>query len=117
MTFHRSISPCADPATAGGGVSSGNGVGAAVESKGVKSAGQLFAQPFDLHHYRVVFPDRWMAFLHAHFRDHVHVAFVFGVSERAARKWWEGLGAPRAEFALAACKHIPGAAEYLMEAA
>lgn len=72
---------------------------------------------FDLHRYRVVFPDRWASFLRSHFRDHVHVAFVFGVSERTARNWFEGISAPRAEFALAACKHIPGAAEYLMEAA
>lgn len=77
----------------------------------------MSGRPFDLHHYRTIFPDRWSAFLRAHFRDHIHVAFMFGVSERAARKWWEGIGAPRAEFALAACKHIPGAAEYLMEAA
>ena len=110
MTYLSPISsPCPNAATAGGGVSSGNGCEPA--------NGQFAGLPFDLHHYRVVFPDRWMEFLHAHFRDHIHVAFVFGVSERAARKWWEGIGAPRAEFALAACKHIPGAAEYLMEAA
>lgn len=107
---HKSYS---ESATALGGVSSGIGG----ERTDDQRAGQLFAQPFDLHHYRIVFPDRWMEFLHAHFRDHVHVAFVFGVSERAARKWWEGVGAPRAEFALAACKHIPGAADFLLEAA
>jgi hypothetical protein len=105
MTYHPPHKPCADAATAGGGVSSGIGVG------------EFFGQPFDLHRYRVVFPDRWSAFLKAHFRDHIHAAFVFGVSERTARNWFEGVSAPRAEFALAACKHIPGAAAYLMEAA
>ena len=97
--------PCGNVGTAGGGVSSGFG------------AGYFSERPFDLHRYRVVFPDRWSAFLRAHFRDHIHAAFMFGVSERCARNWWEGVSAPRAEFALAACKHIPGAAEFLMEAA
>ena len=105
MTYHPRHIPCADAGTGAGGVSSGFG------------AGQFAGLPFDLHRYRVVFPDRWASFLKAHFRDHIHVAFVFGVSERTARNWWEGVSAPRAEFALAACKHIPGAAEYLMEAA
>lgn len=99
------LSPCSHVATAGGEVSSGT------------LGGQFSERPFDLHRYRVLFPDRWAAFLHSHFRDHIHVAFIFGVSERAARNWWEGTTAPRAEFALAACKHIPGAAEFLMEAA
>ena len=103
----------ADAGTQSGVMSSGNGA----EHQAQQPTGQSFGQPFDLHRYRVVFPDRWMEFLHGHFRDPVHVAFMFGVSERAARKWWEGVGAPRAEFALAACKHIPGAAEFLMEAA
>ena len=97
--------PCTDAGTEAGGVSSGF------------VAGEFFGRPFDLHRYRVIFPDRWASFLKQHFRDHVHAAFVFGVSERTARNWWEGVSAPRAEFALAACKHIPGAAEYLMEAA
>ena len=85
-------------------------------SSGV-NGGQFSERPFDLHHYRTIFPDRWSTFLRAHFRDHVHAAYVFGVSERTARNWFEGISAPRAEFALAACKHIPGAAAYLMEAA
>jgi len=73
-------------------------------------------RPFDLHRYRMLFPDRWMVFLHRNFRNPVHVAFMFGVSDRTARNWWDGVSAPRAEFALAACKHVPGAAEFLMGA-
>jgi len=57
-----------------------------------------------------------MVFLHRNFQNPVHVAFMFGVSDRTARNWWEGVSAPRAEFALAACKHVPGAAEFLMDA-
>ena len=66
---------------------------------------------------KLVMPERWSAFLHAHFRDHIHVAYIMGVHESTARIWWEGGGAPRVEVALAACKHIPGAAAFLMEAA
>ena len=109
MTYQPRHKPCADAATVSGGVSSGECVGGQPE--------KFSGHPFDLHRYRVIFPDRWAALLRAHFRDHVHVAFMFGVSERTARNWWEAVSAPRAEFALAACKHIPGAAEYLMEAA
>lgn len=82
-----------------------------------EAAGEYSGRPFDLHRYRRLFPDRWAAFLRAHFHDSVHVAYVFGVSDRTARNWWDGIGAPRAEMALAACKHIPGAAQYLTEAA
>lgn len=109
MNAYAHIPTCPEHDTGAGGVSSGECAGGA--------AGEFFGQPFDLHHYRVMFPDRWAAFLKAHFRDHIHAAFVLGVSERTARNWFEGISAPRAEFALAACKHIPGAAEYLMEAA
>lgn len=98
-----------DPAPAGAALSSGSGAGTSLAADG--------ARPFNLRHYRRVFPDHWSAFLRAHFRDHLHAAFVFGVSERCARNWWEGVSGPRAEVALAACKHIPGAADQLMRAA
>jgi len=44
----------------------------------------------DPHRFRALYPDRWHTFLHSHFRDHIHVAFAFGVSERTGRDWWEG---------------------------
>ena len=105
MSYLAPISTGVDAATEAGGVSSG------------KCCEQFSGHPFDLHRYRVVFPDRWSSFLRAHFRDHMHVAYVFGVSDRTSRNWWDGISAPRAEFALAACKNIPGAAAWLMEAA
>jgi hypothetical protein len=109
MNAHVRHTPCHDTGTGAAGVSSGKSAGAAPE--------KFFGQPFDLHHYRTVFPDVWMRFLHMHFRDHIHVAFMFSVNERTARNWWEGVGAPRPEAALIAVKHIPGAASFLLEAA
>jgi len=105
MTCHSLPRTGVQTAIPAGGVSSG------------KCCEQFSGQPFDLHRYRVVFPDRWASFLRGHFRDHMHVAYVFGVSDRTARNWWDGISAPRAEFALAACKHIPGAAQWLGVAA
>jgi hypothetical protein len=54
-------------------------------------------RPFDVLGMRRVLPGRWMDFLHAHFSDHVHVAYTFGVDPRTARNWWEGIGSPRPE--------------------
>jgi len=105
MSCHSLPRTGVQTATAVGGVSSG------------EFCEGFSGRPFDLHRYRVVFPDRWAAFLRAHFRDQMHVAYMFGVSDRTARNWWEGVSAPRAEFALAACKNVPGASEYLMAGA
>ena len=42
-------------------------------------------------------PERWRDYLHTNFRNHHVVAQVFNVSERAAGKWWDGLGSCRAD--------------------
>lgn len=47
---------------------------------------------FDAHRFRAVFPDRWGAFLRAHFRSATEVQFFFDVSERTAYGWWAGSG-------------------------
>jgi hypothetical protein len=52
---------------------------------------------FDVLAFARAFPARWQGFLRLHYRDHVHVAFVYRVSERAARKWWDGDGGPRGD--------------------
>lgn len=64
------------------------------------SVGQFPGVPFDLHHYRRVFPGRWAELLRAHFPSHLHAAVALGVTERAARGWWDGINAPRAEVVL-----------------
>lgn len=57
------------------------------------SSRKSFRQGFDPYAEARHFPDRWRAYLHAHFRNHMQVAVAFDVSERAARKWWQGEGA------------------------
>lgn len=71
-------------------------------------------RPFDLHRFRVVFPDRFAALLRAHFRDAVHIAYVLGVTERTARGWLDGINAPNGPTAVLAVATIPGAVAFLM---
>ena len=70
--------------------------------------------PVDLNRFRAVFPDRWQAFIKAHFRDIRHVQFSLGVSEKTARDYWAGTTSPRAEVALYAVATHPGALAELM---
>ena len=53
-----------------------------------KSPGTFSGMPADLHRMRVIFPDRWSAFLRNHFRNARHVQFFFDVDDRTARNWW-----------------------------
>lgn len=71
-------------------------------------------RPFDPWETAHEFPDRWRAYLHAHFRNHMVVSKMFNVSERAARKWWDGDGACRGDkVAMAIAMHPADAAEML----
>lgn len=70
--------------------------------------------PVDLHRFRTVFPDRWQALLHQHFRGPSHVAVFFDVSEKSARDWWNGITGPHGATALVAVATIPGALQALM---
>lgn len=65
------------------------------ELSGVNSARFSTGSRIDPDAYRRAFPDRWSAFLRAHHRDATEVAFFYGVTDRAARDWWEGRSAPR----------------------
>lgn len=62
------------------------------------------------------FPDRWCAWLHANYRTARHVAQVFRVSERAAQKWWDGLGGVNGGKVAYAVRTQPGAAQFLFAA-
>lgn len=66
--------------------------------------------------FYVAFPIRWREFLHAHFADAGHVATFFGVSERAAAKWWDGAGGVNGGKVALACATIPTAAPMLFAA-
>lgn len=92
------------PATQPGAVSPGFG------------AGQFAGVRCDLDGYRRAFPSRWSAFLRAHFRDRIHVAFEFSVDERTARNWWEGTTAPRAEVLMVVLDRFPAALAMLRAA-
>jgi hypothetical protein len=86
-------------------------------------AGQSFGnvldgRAFDPLRYRAVFPERWQAFLHAHFRSTLEVALFFDVTERAAGKWWNGTGGPQGDKVVLAMVEFPrGVQEFLMRAA
>ena len=70
----------------------------------------------DPRRYRALYPDLWCAFLHAHFRDALHVAFFFSVSERTGRDWWEGVTTSQGWAVAYAVETIPTAAAYLRAA-
>lgn len=78
-----------------------------------RSPGKFSGRPFDVWGLKRVLPDRWSEFLRAHFTGHVHVAYAFSVDDRTARNWWDGIGAPRAEYALLAVQNFPDAAKML----
>lgn len=82
-----------------------------------KFAGIFAGRPVDLDRFRTVFPDRWAAFLKAHFRDSVAVAYFFGVNEKTARLWMDGVTAPRAEVVLALAERAPAVIPYLLSEA
>jgi hypothetical protein len=62
------------------------------------------------------FPDRWRAWLKANYRTPRHVAQAFSVSERAAMKWWDGVGGVNGGKVAYAVRTQPGAAEFLFAA-
>lgn len=80
-------------------------------------AGVLSGRPINLRHYRAVLPDRWAAFLRAHFRNSVTVAFFFDVDEKTARNWLDGVTAPRAEVVLALAERAPSVIPLLLSEA
>jgi hypothetical protein len=79
------------------------------------SPGVSSGSRFDPHAFRRSFPDRWSAFLRAHHRDATEVAFFYGVTDRAARDWWEGTSGPKgAVVAMAAQAQPEGFAAYIL---
>lgn len=70
----------------------------------------------DPRRYRALYPDKWHGFLHAHFLDAQQVGYFFGVSERTARDWWEGVTRSQGWAVAYAIESIPTAREYLRAA-
>ena len=83
---------------------------------GAARSGKPSGHSPDPRKYRALYPDRWIAFLKAHFRDHMQVAYFFGVSERTGRDWWEGKTGSQGWAVAYAVDQIPTAAEYLRAA-
>lgn len=77
------------------------------------SSGTLSGKPFDLHHFRAMFPDKWSALIRRHFRSTVEVAYFFSVDEKTARNWWEGVTGPSGHAVAIAMKCLPGAMDVL----
>ena len=109
MTCHSPLSTRAQPAARAGGVSSGGCDGGL--------AGLLSGRPCDPRAFRRLYPDRWAAFLKAHFRNSTEIACFFDIDEKTARQWLNGINAPQAWAASFAVVSIPGAARELLEAA
>lgn len=82
-----------------------------------KLSDQRSGEVVDLHRFRVAFNDRWMALLRARFDSPVQVACYFGVTERAAQKWWDGIGGPRGAQVALALMTLDGAADHLLRVA
>ena len=60
--------------------------------------------------------DAWVELTNKHFQSAEHVAVFFGVTERAARNWREGVTGPKGGSVAYAIKTLPGAAERLLGA-
>lgn len=76
------------------------------------------AKSTDLLGFARVFPDRWSAYLRASGLCPAEIAVAFGVDQRTAQNWLEGLVAPRgAVVALAALREPERFAEHFGRAA
>lgn len=58
----------------------------------------------------------WVELTNKHFQSAEHVAVFFGVTEKAARNWREGVTGPKGGAVAYAIKNVPGAADKLLGA-
>ena len=73
---------------------------------------------FDLNGFYAGFNDRWAAYLRWRFvGGPIEVAAHFKISERAAQKWWQGIGGPRGDKLALALITLEGAQDQLLRAA
>lgn len=80
-------------------------------------SGLLSGRPCDPRAFRRIYPHRWASFLAMHFRNSIEVAAFFDVDEKTARQWLNGVNAPQGWAASYLMASVPGACEYLTEAA
>ncbi|WRH62072.1 MAG: hypothetical protein RSE12_17120 [Fuscovulum sp.] len=73
----------------------------------VDLSGILSGRRVDLDGMRRRTPGKWSAFIRAHFRDPVAVAYFFNVDEKSARNWWHGRNEPRLSALSAMLQVVP----------
>ncbi|WP_306150620.1 hypothetical protein [Roseovarius sp. MMSF_3281] len=71
----------------------------------------------DPHEVQRAMPELWQSFIRANFSDLRAVMMAFGVSERAARKWWNAEGGVNGAYVVHAFRRWPDAARAWLEAA
>lgn len=71
----------------------------------------------DPHEVQKAMPQLWQSFIRANFRDLRDVMVAFGVSERAARKWWNAEGGVNGAYVCFALRRWPAEARQWLEAA
>ncbi len=81
------------------------------------TGGDSPAPIYDPQQIHTQFPARWQVYIRNNYRNLAHIQQVFNVSERTARKWWNGeTGANGGHVAIAVCQH-PVAAPRMLFAA
>ena len=104
VAAHRTSAAC-------GGVSSGNG--SDLRSDHLVNIRLLAARRANPLSFYCQFPDRWRDLMRAEFLDAGEVAGFFRVSQKAAEKWWHGLGGPNGDKLDYALRELPRAYAFL----
>lgn len=80
--------------------------------------GPVAGAALDPHRVAREWPERWSAYVRAHFRSTAEVCYLFSVDDRTARKWWNAEGGARGDkVVLAASMHPEGVVRYLFSEA
>lgn len=83
---------------------------------GGKVVGRLSRRVYRPEDLRRDFPEQWQAWCCANFRNSVQCAAAFGVSEKTARLWMEGVNAPQGyAVAAAICGLVDGVSRFRLE--
>ena len=99
-------------------MSSGSCAGATGGKAGGKVVGSLSRRVYRPEDLRRAFPEQWQAWCCANFRNSVQCAAAFGVSEKTARLWMEGVNAPQGyAVAAAICGLVDGVPPFQLERA
>ena len=97
--------------------------GLSSDQSGTETPGHLVGETsgdqrgFDPHRVHREFPDRWRAYILAHYASLDQITKAFHVSEKTARNWWTGAtGANGGHVAIAVQEHPEEAIQMLFAA-